>query len=958
MSSSNNRITLRRKVYLGTTLMALALMGALGSMSCVTLPAIEANLCGNRVVEPEFGEACDSAASEPNTQCGASFEYGACRFVCDYNATNVGAIRCPAGQGCGLDGICRKSNGMEETSIAIAGGGARRLMTGDFDGDGRNDVVAISDSAIDIHFLTADGYVDSTLTVPNDQGIPGIGDIDGDGLSDLAVRLEKAEKLLQVEVKLEASRSIGVLLGTEDRSLVPQSFPTAVSKGGTKRLVPLGPTSAGGFDLLAFVENKESGLAVERLELKPDGGHQFLEASMMPIAGSLVGHVDVASFDSPTGPCTAVAFEVSSSADGTKPRVFVTSCNSMTPKPPQVLAAGDPWGGAYFADINNDTYPDLLYGQIVSNVPSILVRKFDPDPLVNDFEPPNFPPDVLFSVDTEGCVTGTGVLTSEPLAIGDMNLDGSPDFVDSKGILFYDSTNSQGIRVCNTSDMRWAQALIGDFNGDGLNDIVAARANEAVLDVWYALLEGNFNTFTVAVSGPVAELVGGDFDGDTIMDAAFRFGMPGDMDPMAPMVRNPGELYAMFGEPLAVPSPPVSLGFVDNPIDLITARIRGVNALKFPDTLSDLVILSQADDIDENGIAVDTRPVTLIQGNATRNLVSPLSIKEYTTIDQPNLVDNIFGLVVSKFGINESKVEGQPDANRCKMPLPPFDGDQADRKPSNIAALTTTGKLWLAGCEVNGSSVPALSPNLESIDLQELALLFAPVNRNDTDDSLAVFVRTPDGKAALGIVDYIDGAFSEGPKWLGTTTANLRLPGLREIDVPFTFADVDGNGRRDVVLSGLSSTDPTQGAIFIFWNLETNMSKTLDANVFTEFPVGSFIAETGPNAGKNPIADIAVLNLDDDTFKEFAILTRNDLLFGKLVVKEKVNETDAAELESPRRINFLPGSEPEPVPDRPDSSQFNNGQALLTIDANSDGIEDLLFSTPANLTLLLGRERF
>jgi hypothetical protein len=317
----------------------------------------------------------------------------------------------------------------------------------------------------------------------------------------------------------------------------------------------------GGFELLAFVESDGSNpemkmptLDVEALVLTPNGGHQFIDASMMPIEGSILGAIAATQIlDAQNNPCTLVAFEVS----GTKPSLIAIGCNGGMPKP-QSFDVGEPWGGAYFADVNGDNYPDLIYGQILGGVPKLRRRLFDP--ALNDFEPANAPTDLLLGVDTDGCIAGSSFMTSEPLAIGDINGDGRPDFVDAKGILFYNAYGGPSVRACNSSDVRWTQAVAGDFNGDGLNDVVAARAGEAVLDVWYALAEGNFNTFTVAVSGFVAELVGGDFDGDTIMDAAFRFELPGTMNPMAPPMRNPGDLYVMFGEPLAVPSPPVPLG--------------------------------------------------------------------------------------------------------------------------------------------------------------------------------------------------------------------------------------------------------------------------------------------------------------------------------------------------------------------------------------------------------------
>src|SRR5258706_10152374 len=90
----------RAEAMMRTLVIALALCG------CAKLPAIEADRCGNGVLEA--GEDCDTHAGE-GFMCGAPGSgAAACRFQC---SRSIGGQACPAGFGCGGDGICRAAGG-------------------------------------------------------------------------------------------------------------------------------------------------------------------------------------------------------------------------------------------------------------------------------------------------------------------------------------------------------------------------------------------------------------------------------------------------------------------------------------------------------------------------------------------------------------------------------------------------------------------------------------------------------------------------------------------------------------------------------------------------------------------------------------------------------------------------------------------------------------------------------
>src|SRR5690606_35621628 len=82
---------------------ALALLAlVVSTLGCSNLPQIEANECGNRVVEP--GEDCDYFVEHSGTKCLPPGENG-CHYTCAVDQDGRGPS-CPPGMGCDREGVC------------------------------------------------------------------------------------------------------------------------------------------------------------------------------------------------------------------------------------------------------------------------------------------------------------------------------------------------------------------------------------------------------------------------------------------------------------------------------------------------------------------------------------------------------------------------------------------------------------------------------------------------------------------------------------------------------------------------------------------------------------------------------------------------------------------------------------------------------------------------------------
>ncbi|HRI71776.1 MAG TPA: VCBS repeat-containing protein, partial [Polyangium sp.] len=825
--TKNNHQRRRRVGIIGGYFLALGALIALSAPGCEPLETITENQCGNRVIEPANGEACD----EISDRCGAPSTIGACRFVCEYPDT-LGE-QCPEGNGCGLDGICRRSNGLSDLAISIAGGDTWRLLSGDFDGDDRTDMVAVGLNTADVHFMTTDGFIEGTISLPNERGMPAIGDVDGDGISDIVLALD---------------RSLGILLGQEDRRFVTQGRPMMYLPPATKKVVPLGDFADDGY-ILQFSEvatpvTGQPLTKIDFLTFTKEGGREHPGEAIPPIPGSQVGAIAAAGIVDGGIRCANVAFEVTAAMlpnMNLAPRVVLgTKCQGgVTGQMIDLPPGTKPWGGAYLGDADSTGERYLFFGAEGMAGPELHVSRINTlGAAMGSIK--------FLDVNAGECLTS---LASAPLAIADFNGDGYPDIADSRGVIVSNpgSSGATPSRHClqyqwvDPNDamkeaIGWTQVVVGDFNGDGRKDLLGARKNDAVLDLWI-WQTGGFNTVPISVGAPVSDLVSGDFDGDGIADAAFRLMEP--LSPEAPPDTQPDAeahtpLFALFGNPMGLPSSPRVIGFFRPSEHLIAGRMWGWNSAGRVDVMSDIAIISPKDKEMRNS-------VTIVQGNPTRNLVSPLTLTKNATLDVLS-TDNIYGVVVSQFGVEQ-----------CEYPT---EREGQELTPSNVIAMGD-GTLWLAGCYANGSS-----HSVDEMLIQDNGpLLFTPVDPVESVDpnspnestmgattKLGMFMNTPTKSASstpmidgigLGQVEFLDkDNFVSLDVDLPILSDNVQLPILNAPDVPYLFADLDHDGRRDVILTAQSDT---QRKVLIYWSVDGDLPFDIETPTHFDLPVGGMM---------------------------------------------------------------------------------------------------------------------
>ena len=570
----------------GLAWIALALLVGV-TATCADLRPMTGGVCGNGVVEDGNGEDCDLYASDPGTRCGSPGSSGKCRWVCGPAAADgagggTAAPTCPTGWACGVDGICRQPSGRFELAWTQPFPNPPVLAAGDFDGDGRTDLVTTHIGETEIHYLGAKGAVESTLRLRPSLRAPATGRLTADDLSDLAVNYD----------------ALSVERGRPDRTLSPTSY--------SPFALPLANVRAVLLDALPAQVNANGGLEGEGDEIlllgdvTRDGGsvtvvvaggvmagasqelHDFNKAFATDIAGKLqAGNIAEQS------PCDEVVVSIV----GEKQIRIVTPCapdgqggwtwNSpgspddtgwtvALPVDPQNPAqSGGVKDGVLLADLNFDGHLDLLIsttdwtaacptnmgsggggagglgpaggaggtsagggpgvggsggGMVEPNQRATLFVAYGVGDGTFHSDLAHIP---AAGGDGQAAPVCGSALPSLPLAAADLNGDHRIDFVTPAGLLLSLDGPAAGAvdqisyRVATYNDANdWTVATAADFNGDGLLDVAAISKYRPMLGFLNGAGNGLFNPYLIPLPANPTDMAVGDFDGDRLLDIA------------------------------------------------------------------------------------------------------------------------------------------------------------------------------------------------------------------------------------------------------------------------------------------------------------------------------------------------------------------------------------------------------------------------------------------------------
>ncbi len=536
---------------------------------CFLLPDIEFDVCGNGLVEPTNDEDCDVAEDEslgPNLECGAPDDpIRRCRYVCRVSA-DVPA--CPVGWRCGTDGICLFASGeYREVPTTALGAPARSLAIGDLDGDGRDDLLALTSIGLDYRFSGQSGLSDSTFDIPFDVRPDlqiAVTDVDDDDITDVAVPLGNGLLVLR-----GSPSRLPETIPYPQLTRLPQEFRFHAASIPDRGSYALGTDVVANRMCLVFGTDPFDRSVCN----DPERSIEFpaaLDVTQRTVVTSTRGEA----FVNVHGDDRVYVYQLE----------CPTSCFDFASLTITRVATLDLPGpsapGMFVADVDGQGGSDLLVngaeGAMVAYRGSTGFRA----PERADF------------------------LERWPLDVGDLDGDGLVDFLTSDGVHL--RRGDATVRTYS-SFPTWREARFGDFNGDGFLD-VAATASVGRVRILLNTRDGRFNQGDLVASARVRALTVGDYDGDLVDDVAFvqdEF----ENDPDA------GTTIAVsYGTGLGVPTAPIQMGRLDF---IQTLERYNIQTSHEPERISDLLVGTAAE-ADGTGL----RSNTFLSGARIRRMSS------------------------------------------------------------------------------------------------------------------------------------------------------------------------------------------------------------------------------------------------------------------------------------------------------------------------------------------------
>ena len=809
-----------------------ALFTGLAATSCLDLPEVEGDTCGNEIIDAN--EDCDGeSGAREGTVCRA------CRYAC--NPDSVG----PTGYACGSDSICRAHSGSFTevgTSISLT---SSHLVVDDFDGDGRSDLLAydLYSGEVRALFFEPSGAMAKSVVLQSDGMVPATGKLAG---------------VAAGAFTFATPAGLGVMRGQTDRTFAPTPYSSLKLPWADGHLVtleamppkeiydPADPTGARWLGDEAVIFHGRYAYATEEPGVQPTKTNQ--STFRLPSDEAPVAPVRVANLDS--DPLTSPCDELVLSYGDDKVHV-VTPCrkdgNAVVWNRAGNAAGGEPvktYPVISLVDANENPVTGLKIRAVFVaqlNAPSTA----DPSPatsdrhldlVINTWDPDTRESRIFVAMgDGTGHFHGPGSTVPDRaveavgetafdrlLAVSDIDLDGSADFVFLSEIIL--GRKDDRVIVGMPHNRTWTDAVIADFNGDGLPDVMCSDSNSVGIDFFTNAGGGVLNPLVIPTEAPVSAFVVGDFDGDLTQDVAFRLGTRAtdevymSVDPAAEAkTTTPDSLGVIYGRFGQLPEAPQIIGELATIESIFVGRSL---VIEYPsDGIADLGVLSSPVG------GGDTRTIALFQGRGDRQLQSPFNLTasdtnpfstrtilatatgSFSEGDGADHVDVSALVVEMSFG-SDAGTPGSDLGPRFRLWILPSQGtaslDTATAKALDLGSVVDADVDWwsaeLTALDVDGDGQDEVLIIAPYFDL-EGGVVSVSVARLDKGE---IALAGPSPLAGEGYFGGVAVGGKEGEPYFRARPAAC-------------VADLDGDGKKDLAILAYDDGDTPAPRVVVLW---------------------------------------------------------------------------------------------------------------------------------------------
>jgi FG-GAP-like repeat len=944
------------------------LAAAVAAFTCHDVAPITLGECGNGVLEPSRGEDCDSATVGIDTVCQPPGAVNACRYTCR-DLTTGAANPCPSGWGCGKDGICRAhSSALQPPEVVAASARGLFLNMADFDGDGLDD----------ISWLFADRleatYVKATTTSTVERAVralsvPTIGDPNLDGRADwlipnlngvVAFRgnsdgQPRPTTFQPIPLTLEVLQFIPIDLipdvvvfeGTPyafagDESLLVRNdddriaaFNDEIEITGEVDESPgvfLNSAVAAEFDTTRDPNLIPPGVGTPQELALARGDRNEVDVYRPTLAGATVDGQPTISLSFTDTPVTTIAL------DATPTRLL--GAHQMNP----AAVGTDSAIGCGATQAPGDSHLDLVIQAQVGGQERTYVAyglgdgTFHSDPCALADVP------ATVAADNRADQLLRFELCDAVLDVGHLDSDGSIDIVTASGVWLTSLLGApEAPGAC--SDMvpflgsdfgLWTQARIGDFNGDGHEDVLAT-ATFSGLDFVAGSGSTKLTPTHFGSATGVTHMTVGDMDADGVQDAVIsELGA----DQLV-------HISAIFGEYLSVPADPVEIGSVEGLFLLEAFDVGGAS----PDEIDDLVIGRTPTEDD-----ADQRPfVGLVDGATDRQLSSSyIQAYSFNDVDFYAPIASAYGRFQRSDQVQLGMV-GLRFASFDDPSLPPWGLGVAD-----IRGNLSFGLLGDSASPLDAHpfdvlrTVAAAAVDVDGDDRDELFVVSSGLRTStseDADSNIRLFVRSLDEAGWTGgpALTVDDTSFLDGNVQTGDIRNQRALPATTAPQVCY----LDPSGAPSVVLSVLERNPCTaefEAPRTVLYVLSASLLDAIRQGQPAAIPAEARIAVPHGQS----IVGFTCFNGDSDADDEIALLLLNaetstcdaplpaegddaPALTGAIHVIDVID----GQAQTPISFYALTGAHAESL-DKTEDSGVPPLSGLASGDVNGDGVDDLV----------------